>query len=114
FRDLGQHSQDVVSRSRGRAGPGHRLEVALPRDRQGWTPPMAAYVIGELIEVTDSAGFEEYRRRAPVTIERCGGGFIVRRGRLETLDGAWPPNGLVVTEFPSMEQATTWYDSAEY
>ena len=75
---------------------------------------MAAYVIGELIEVTDSAGFEEYRRRAPVTIERCGGGFIVRRGRLETLDGAWPPNGLVVTDFPSMEQATTWYDSAEY
>jgi uncharacterized protein (DUF1330 family) len=75
---------------------------------------MAAYVIGELTDVTDSAGFEESRRRVPATIERYGGRFIVRRGRMETLDGARQPEGLVVTEFPTMEQANAWHDSVEY
>jgi uncharacterized protein (DUF1330 family) len=75
---------------------------------------MAAYVIGELIDVMESEGFEEYRRRVPATIERYGGRFIVRRGRMETLDGAWQPKGLVVIAFPTMEQAKTWDDSVEY
>jgi uncharacterized protein (DUF1330 family) len=94
--------------------PGHRREVAFVQTVRDGGHPMAAYVIGELVDVTDSAGFEEYRRRVPATIERYGGRFIVRRGRMETLDGAWQPNGLVVIEFPTMEQANTWYDSAEY
>ena len=75
---------------------------------------MAAYVIGELLDVTDPVGFEEYRRRVPATIEQYGGKFIVRRGRMETLDGVWQPHGLVVIEFPSMEHADRWYGSDEY
>src|SRR5712691_13313132 len=75
---------------------------------------MAAYVIGELFSVTDPSGFEEYRRRVPTTIEHYGGRFIARRGRLEPLDGDWNPKGLVVIEFPSMEHARRWYESAEY
>jgi uncharacterized protein (DUF1330 family) len=75
---------------------------------------MAAYVIGELLDVMDPNGFEEYRRRVPASIEQYGGRFIVRRGRTETFDGQWQPKGLVVIEFPSMEQAHKWHDSAEY
>jgi uncharacterized protein (DUF1330 family) len=72
---------------------------------------MAAYVIGELIDVTDSAGFEESRRRLPATIERYGGRLSGRRGRMETLDGAWQPKGLVVVEFPTAEPRPTARDS---
>jgi uncharacterized protein (DUF1330 family) len=72
---------------------------------------MAADVIGELIDVTDSAGFEEYRRRVPATIGRYGGRFSVRRGRTETLDGAWQPKGLGVIGFPTAEPRPTARDS---
>ena len=82
--------------------PGHRREVAFFQTVSDGGHPMAAYVIGELIDVTDSAGFAEYRRRVPASIERYSGRFIVRRGRMETLDGAWQPKGLVVIKFPTI------------
>jgi uncharacterized protein (DUF1330 family) len=74
---------------------------------------MAAYVIAE-IEVTDAAGYEEYRRRVPATVEQYGGRFLVRGGQAETVEGSWHPRRLVVLEFPSLAQARGWYDSAEY
>jgi len=55
---------------------------------------VAAYIIGELLEVTDPAGFEEYRRRVPETIARYGGKFVARQGAIERLDGQWQPRGL--------------------
>ncbi len=75
---------------------------------------MAAYIIGELLEVTDPAGFEEYRRRVPETIARYGGKFVARQGAIERLDGQWQPKGLTIIEFPSFAQAKRWYDSDEY
>ena len=74
---------------------------------------MAAYYIVE-IDIQDPAGFEEYRSKVPATIERYGGKYLVRGGRLETLEGEWRPKRIVVLEFPSVEQAKRWYDSEEY
>jgi uncharacterized protein (DUF1330 family) len=74
---------------------------------------MAAYVIVEL-NVTDPAGFEEYRKQVPATIAQYGGRYLVRGGRCETLEGGWAPARVVVLEFPSMEAARRWYDSEEY
>jgi uncharacterized protein (DUF1330 family) len=74
---------------------------------------MAAYVIGE-IEVTDPALYEEYRRQVMTVVTRYGGKFIVRGGRVETLEGGWAPGRFVALEFPSMEQAQKWYRSPEY
>ena len=74
---------------------------------------MAAYVIGE-IEVTDPVLYEEYRRQVPAVVARYGGRFIVRGGRVEPLEGGWSPKRFVALEFPSMEQALTWYRSEEY
>ncbi len=74
---------------------------------------MAAYYIVE-IDIQDPARFEEYRSKVPATIERYGGKYIVRGGRLETLEGEWRPKRIVVLEFPSVEQAKRWYDSEEY
>jgi uncharacterized protein (DUF1330 family) len=74
---------------------------------------MAAYVIAS-VDVTDPAGFEEYRALVPATIERYGGRYLVRGGAHEVLEGAWRPHRLVVLEFPSMAAARRWYDSEEY
>ena len=74
---------------------------------------MPAYIIAE-VDVTDPAGFEEYRKQVPATIQKYGGRYVVRGGNTKTLEGGWAPKRLVVIEFPSVEQAQRWYDCEEY
>lgn len=74
---------------------------------------MAAYVIGD-IEVTDAAGYAEYRRQVLATVEKFGGRFLARGGPSEKLEGGWSPKRLVILEFPGMAQARAWYGSPEY
>ena len=74
---------------------------------------MPAYLIVDL-EVTDPAGFEEYRQLVPATVQQYGGRFIVRGGAVEALEGDWQPKRVVITEFPSLEQARRWYNSEAY
>jgi uncharacterized protein (DUF1330 family) len=74
---------------------------------------MAAYLIAD-IEVTNPAGYDEYRRQVPATVEKYGGRFVVRGGASETLEGDWGPKRVVVLEFPTMDALKRWYNSAEY
>ena len=74
---------------------------------------MAGYVVAE-VEVTDAATYEEYRKLVPATVAKYGGRFLVRGGAVEPKEGGWQPKRLVVLEFPSLEQARTWYHSPEY
>jgi uncharacterized protein (DUF1330 family) len=74
---------------------------------------MTAYVIGE-IDVTDSAGYDEYRRQVLATVQKYGGRFLARGGRAEALEGAAAAKRVVLLEFPSYERALEWYRSAEY
>ena len=73
---------------------------------------MPAYFIVDN-EVIDVTGFEEYRKQVPATLETYGGKILVRGGQHQTLEGDWQPKRIVVTVFPSLEQARRWYDSAE-
>jgi uncharacterized protein (DUF1330 family) len=74
---------------------------------------MAAYLIAE-IDITDPAGYEEYRKQVPGVIAKYGGKYIVRGGKVESLEGGWSPKRLAMLEFPSIEQALKWYRSPEY
>jgi uncharacterized protein (DUF1330 family) len=74
---------------------------------------MSAYIIAE-IDITDAAAYEDYRKRVPDVIARYGGKYIVRGGKVESLEGGWSPKRIAVLEFPSMEQALKFYRSAEY
>lgn len=65
-------------------------------------------------EVTDRAGFEEYRKQVPRTLDQHGRKILVRGGQIQALEGDWNPKRLVVTRFPSTEQARRGYDSEEY
>lgn len=74
---------------------------------------MAAYLIVDL-EITDPAGFEEYRQQVPATLEKYGGKYLVRGGRTEVLEGDWQPRRVVVLEFANAAQAKAWWASEEY
>jgi uncharacterized protein (DUF1330 family) len=74
---------------------------------------MAAYLIGE-IEVTDPATYEDYRKQVPAVVQKYGGKFMVRGGKVESLEGGWSPKRIVVLEFPTLEQAQKFYRSPEY
>jgi uncharacterized protein (DUF1330 family) len=74
---------------------------------------MPAYVIAE-IEVTDPAGYEEYKAMVPAVLARYGGRYLARGGEVACLEGAAPPGRVVVLEFPSLAQAKAWWASAEY
>ena len=74
---------------------------------------MAAYLIAD-IEVTDPAGFEEYRLLVGPLVDKFGGRYIVRGGPLETVEGDWSPGRIVIIEFESMERLKAWHDSDEY
>jgi uncharacterized protein (DUF1330 family) len=74
---------------------------------------MPAYVIAE-VEVTDPAAYEDYRKQVPGVVEKYKGKFIVRGGRIESMEGGWSPKRVVVLEFPTMEQALKWYRSDDY
>ena len=74
---------------------------------------MAAYVIVD-VTINDPQDYEEYKKLTPSSITAYGGKFIVRGGKTETLEGAWSPERIVVLEFPTIERAKEWWDSAMY
>ena len=74
---------------------------------------MAAYIIVE-VDVTDAAGYEDYKKMVPPTLTAHGGKFVVRGGACETLEGNWRPPRVVVLEFPSVARAKAWWASDEY
>lgn len=75
--------------------------------------PCPAYVIAE-VTVTNPQAYEEYRKLVPATVEKYGGRFLARGGKVEGKEGNWNPSRLVILEFPSLERAREWYHSPEY
>lgn len=74
---------------------------------------MTAYIVSD-IDVSDPQALADYVRLVPPVIERHGGRYLVRRGSIETLEGSWTPQALVIVEFPSAVEARRWYTSPEY
>ncbi|MEI9403928.1 DUF1330 domain-containing protein [Mesorhizobium argentiipisi] len=74
---------------------------------------MPVYVISD-VTIRDREAFETYRTRAAASIAAHGGRYLVRGGEVETLEGSWKPEPLIVVEFPDIETARRWYRSGEY
>lgn len=55
----------------------------------------------------------EYLERVQSALDPFSGRFLVHGGALEVREGEWPGD-VVLVEFPSMEQARGFYDSAAY
>jgi uncharacterized protein (DUF1330 family) len=74
---------------------------------------VAAYIIVS-IKVQDPVRYEAYKSMVPSSLSAYGGKFIVRGGKIETLEGGWSPERFVIIEFPSADQAKAWWGSTEY
>jgi uncharacterized protein (DUF1330 family) len=74
---------------------------------------MAAYIIAD-IEITDPKTYEIYRPLAGAAVEKYGGKFLTRGGKVEPAEGGWVPKRFVMLEFPSMEKLKTFYNSPDY
>lgn len=81
--------------------------------RQQYSRGMSAYVLVE-VRVTNPEPYAAYRDLATASVARHGGRFLARGGAITPLEGDWRPERLVMIEFPSVEAARAWYDSADY
>lgn len=75
---------------------------------------MAAYVIFmRESPVRDPAGFAEYQRMNRENAKNPNLKPLVVYGAMEALEGD-APDGVIVLEFPTMDEAKAWYNSPEY
>ena len=82
---------------------------------------MPAYVIATIKSVNDRRGLEEYWSRAGGTLragltlfEGTGAKPLAIHTSFKLLEGNGPVEGVALLEFPDMESASLWYESAAY
>lgn len=75
---------------------------------------MPAYLIVMREEpIRDADAMAEYQRRTRETVGKHTLKPLVVYGQMEALEGD-APDGVVVIEFPTVEDAKAWYNSPEY
>jgi uncharacterized protein (DUF1330 family) len=74
------------------------------------TPP--AYVVVYISDITDPEGFKAIPPKSgPETLAPFGGKYVIRTGKVTSLDGT-APERFVVIAFDSVEKAKAWKGSA--
>jgi uncharacterized protein (DUF1330 family) len=80
-------------------------------------PAPRGYVVFDL-EIHDLEGYAAYRLDGQASIRRFGGrvlsGDPAPEGVVELLEGEWLTRRLVITEFPTIDIARSWYHSDLY
>jgi uncharacterized protein (DUF1330 family) len=66
------------------------------------------------VKITDPEGIKPYQAKVAETYAPYGGKRIVAGGKIELLEGTAPNSIIVILQFPSMEQAHAWHESAAY
>jgi uncharacterized protein (DUF1330 family) len=75
---------------------------------------MAAYLIVDTL-LNDPALYEQYKVRARPLIEKFGGEYLARGGRMTLREtDLWSPSRLVLVKFADVETANRCLDSLEY
>ena len=74
---------------------------------------MSIYMIID-IEITDPETYAEYVKRIPPIIEKFGGRYLTRGGKVTPLAGDWNPGRIILLEFPSFEHVKNWLMSKEH
>ena len=74
---------------------------------------MSAYVVA-MIDVHDPETYRKYTERTPAVVEKHGGRFLTRGGRVTALEGQEFDGRMVILEFPDRASAEAWYADPEY
>ncbi len=75
---------------------------------------MAAYLVVDT-KLTNPELYESYKLKAKPLIERFGGEYLARGGKLSVKeDTLWSPTRMVLVKFASVEVAEAFYQCDEY
>ena len=74
---------------------------------------MKGYVVCVYKNITNEAKLREYAVKAKAAVEKFKGKFLVRGGRSKSNEGEKSPRTVII-EFPSYNEANTFYQSKEY
>lgn len=77
---------------------------------------MSVYVIVD-ISIRDSSAQPEYAQyveKVRPIVERHGGRYLARGGRITPLTGSWNPDRIILIEFPTADHVERWWNSPEY
>lgn len=74
---------------------------------------MPAYIVFMREKTLDQSELETYWSKVPSTLDGHPMKVLAAYGRHVTLEGP-EVEGVVVAEFPSLEEARAWYDSPAY
>ena len=93
---------------------GAAVGAAAARGLQGKAAPKA-YIVTE-VDVTGNTELyqRDYAAHAQGTVEPFGGHYLARGGRVLGTEGEPPKGRIVISEFPSFEQAKEWRYSPAY
>lgn len=75
---------------------------------------MSAWLVVDT-KIIDPAAYEDHKARAKPLVERHGGEYVARGGRLDVVEAElWHPVRLVIIRFPDMESAHAFIDDPDY
>jgi len=93
---------------------GAAVGAAAARSLQGKTTPKA-YIVTEVELTGDQEAYQrDYAAHAQSTVEPFGGHYLARGGRVLGTEGEPPKARIVISEFPSFEDAKAWRYSDAY
>lgn len=74
---------------------------------------MSVHVIID-IKVLNKDMYAEYVRKVPPIIQKYGGRYLARGGKITPLSGTWHPERVIILEFDNAGQVNNWLTSPEY
>ena len=74
---------------------------------------MKGYVVCVYNNISSEEKLKEYAVKAKVAVQKYKGKFLIRGGKTTTNEGAKSPRTVVI-EFPSYNDANSFYNSREY
>ena len=74
---------------------------------------MKGYVVCVYKSIANQEKLKEYAVKARVAVEKYKGKFLIRGGKSMIKEGVKSPRTVVI-EFPSYDEANTFYQSKEY
>lgn len=74
---------------------------------------MPAYIVYQA-DVHDPEQYAKYIAESGPAVRAAGGTYLARGGAVEVLEGDPPSGRTVLIEFPTMEQAVTFFRGPEY
>jgi uncharacterized protein (DUF1330 family) len=77
---------------------------------------MAVYVMIDVSLRSEAArsNYATYVEKVRPIVEKHGGRYLARGGKITPIAGGWNPQRVILIEFPSSDHVNQWWNSPEY